>query len=116
MVSQCQTLAPRKTASVWLVITLISSALVSAQEQPLRDSFAQDNFVIRDAMIPMRDGAKLYTVIISPKNNTGAFPVILERTPYDASGALSTKASSRLEVSLGPYSSSWAEDVARARE
>jgi putative CocE/NonD family hydrolase len=101
MVSQCQTLAPRKTASVWLVITLISSALVSAQEQPLRDSFAQDNFVIRDAMIPMRDGAKLYTVIISPKNNTGAFPVMLKRTPYDASGDLNSHASSRLEVSMG---------------
>ncbi len=101
MTSKYQTIAPRKTALAWLVIALMSSALVSAEEQALRHSFPQDDFAIRDAMIPMRDGVELYTVIISPKENTGAFPVILERTPYDASGALSTKASSRLEVSLG---------------
>ena len=101
MVSKYQTIAPRKTALVWLVITLISSALVSAEEQPLRDSYVQDNFVIRDAMVPMRDGVKLYTLIISPKKNTGAFPVILKRTPYDASSNLNSRASSRLEVTIG---------------
>lgn len=101
MVSKYQTIAPRKTALVWLVIALISSALVSAEEQPLRDSYVQDNFVIREVMVPMRDGVKLYTLIISPKKNTGAFPVILKRTPYDASDNLNSRASSRLEVTIG---------------
>jgi putative CocE/NonD family hydrolase len=36
-------------------------------------------------MIPMRDGVKLYTVIVSPKGATNA-PIILTRTPYNASG------------------------------
>ncbi len=41
------------------------------------------NFVKRDAMIPMRDGVKLYTIIIIPKGAAHA-PIILDRTPYSA--------------------------------
>ena len=37
----------------------------------------------RVAMIPMRDGVKLYTVIVVPKGATAA-PMILTRTPYNA--------------------------------
>src|SRR5262245_8186996 len=39
----------------------------------------------RDVMIPMRDGAKLFTVIVVPKGAHNA-PMILTRTPYDAAG------------------------------
>jgi len=42
------------------------------------------DYVRREAMIPMRDGVKLYTVIMIPKGAHGA-PIILTRTPYDAS-------------------------------
>jgi putative CocE/NonD family hydrolase len=38
------------------------------------------------AMVPMRDGTKLYTEIFTPKNATGKLPVLLVRTPYGASG------------------------------
>src|SRR5258705_12880825 len=44
-------------------------------------------YVRREAMIPMRDGAKLYTVLIIPKgpNAGGAkLPIMLDRTPYSA--------------------------------
>jgi len=37
------------------------------------------------AMIPMRDGIKLYTVILSPVNASSKVPVLLIRTPYGAS-------------------------------
>ena len=51
----------------------------------------------RDVMIPMRDGVKLHTVILVPKNAKGA-PILLTRTPYDA-----TKLTTHLESShLGP--------------
>jgi predicted acyl esterase len=33
-------------------------------------------------MIPMRDGAKLQTVILRPKGKTGKLPILLQRTPY----------------------------------
>jgi putative CocE/NonD family hydrolase len=39
----------------------------------------------RIEMVPMRDGTKLYTVIIIPKNATHA-PILLTRTPYNAAG------------------------------
>ena len=35
-------------------------------------------------MIPMRDGVKLYTVIVVPKGAKDA-PILLTRTPYNAS-------------------------------
>ena len=36
-------------------------------------------------MIPMRDGTRLYTVILSPEQPGQALPILLERTPYGAS-------------------------------
>lgn len=41
------------------------------------------DYVKREVMIPMRDGTKLYTVIVFPKGTTNA-PIVLTRTPYDA--------------------------------
>ncbi len=42
-----------------------------------------NDYVKRVEMIPMRDGVKLYTVIVVPKGAKGA-PIILTRTPYNA--------------------------------
>jgi putative CocE/NonD family hydrolase len=44
---------------------------------------ADQDYVKRVEMVPMRDGTKLYTVIVSPKGKTG-LPIILTRTPYNA--------------------------------
>ena len=44
---------------------------------------AEWDYVKREAMIPMRDGVKLYTVIIIPKGAQRA-PIMLTRTPYEA--------------------------------
>lgn len=43
------------------------------------------DYVKRVEMIPMRDGVKLYTVIVIPKGATHA-PILLTRTPYNAAG------------------------------
>ncbi|HEX4737068.1 MAG TPA: CocE/NonD family hydrolase [Allosphingosinicella sp.] len=37
----------------------------------------------REVMIPMRDGVRLHTVIVIPRNARG-LPMLLERTPYNA--------------------------------
>ena len=42
------------------------------------------DYVKREVMIPMRDGVKLYTVIVVPKGAKHA-PMLLTRTPYNAS-------------------------------
>ena len=65
-----------------------------AQFKAVTDSF---DYVRREAMIPMRDGVKLHTVILVPKGARRA-PILLTRTPYDAD-ALTTHAHS---AHLGP--------------
>ena len=52
------------------------------------------DFVKRVAMVPMRDGTKLYTVIVM-KKGTHNGPILLSRTPYDAKGSMSRIASQR---------------------
>jgi predicted acyl esterase len=37
-----------------------------------------------DAMIPVRDGVKLHTVIFTPRDTQERLPILLERTPYGA--------------------------------
>ncbi len=39
-----------------------------------------------EAMIPMRDGVKLFTVIMTPENQTENLPIYMERTPYGVAG------------------------------
>jgi uncharacterized protein len=39
-------------------------------------------FDYREVMVPMRDGVRLQTVILTPVGKHGPLPVLLERTPY----------------------------------
>ena len=70
-----------------------------AQVKPVTDSF---DYVKRDVMIPMRDGVKLHTVIVIPKGAKNA-PILLTRTPYNASGQISHAQSSHLASILNGY-------------
>jgi len=58
--------------------------------------------VRRDVMIPMRDGVKLHTVILIPKDAKGA-PILLTRTPYNATELTSHAQSSHLASNLTGY-------------
>jgi putative CocE/NonD family hydrolase len=60
------------------------------------------DYVSREAMIPMRDGVKLHTVILVPKGARSA-PILLTRTPYGASQLTSHAASSHLGPALYGY-------------
>jgi uncharacterized protein len=53
------------------------------------------DYVKREVMIPMRDGVKLHTVIVVPKGATDA-PILLTRTPYNASKRASRNNSSHM--------------------
>jgi hypothetical protein len=65
-----------------------------AKFEPVTNGF---DYARRDVMIPMRDGVKLHTVILVPRGAHGA-PILLTRTPYDA-----TKLTSHLpSTHLGP--------------
>src|SRR5512143_2172535 len=56
----------------------------------------------RDVMIPMRDGVKLHTVVLVPKGAKGA-PMLLTRTPYDATALTTRSDSAHLGPSLDGY-------------
>ena len=70
-----------------------------ANFQPVTDSF---EYTKRDVMIPMRDGVKLHTVIIVPKGAKSA-PILLTRTPYNATAMTSHAESPHLGPMLNGY-------------
>ena len=45
---------------------------------------ANDQYDRQEAMIPMRDGVRLHTVIYTPKGQAESLPFLMERTPYGA--------------------------------
>ncbi|MBS1853203.1 MAG: CocE/NonD family hydrolase [Acidobacteria bacterium] len=57
------------------------------------------DYVKRVVMVPMRDGVKLYTVIVVPRGAKNA-PIILTRTPYNAAGRTERFKSARMLASL----------------
>jgi putative CocE/NonD family hydrolase len=67
--------------------------------QPVTDRF---EYIKRDVMIPMRDGVKLHTVVIVPKGAKSA-PILLTRTPYNATALTSHAESPHLGPMLNGY-------------
>jgi len=57
------------------------------------------DYVKREVMIPMRDGVKLHTVIVIPRGANHA-PILLTRTPYNASGRAEREASPYMLATL----------------
>jgi putative CocE/NonD family hydrolase len=66
---------------------------------PVTDRFDYNK---RDVMIPMRDGVKLHTVILVPTKAKSA-PILLTRTPYNATELTSHSQSSHLGPILQGY-------------
>ncbi len=72
---------------------------IPAKIQASTNSF---DYVRRDVMIPMRDGVKLHAVVLIPKGARNA-PILLTRTPYNATGLTSHAASPHLGPILQGY-------------
>src|SRR6516225_10404666 len=101
-----------KQGSYWAATVLVATAAIAADSTPQSDLpsdipqkwspvTAAFDFERREAMIPMRDGVKLHTVILIPKGVSGA-PILLTRTPYGAAGSTTRALSSHLKAVL-PY-------------
>src|SRR4029077_17912599 len=70
-----------------------------AKFTPATESF---DYIKRDVMVPMRDGVRLHTVILVPKGAKGA-PILLTRTPYNATDLTTHAHSSHLGPILKGY-------------
>jgi hypothetical protein len=68
-----------------LVAVCVLTAAASDSDIPkaFHPPTSNQDYIKREAMIPMRDGVKLYTVIVLPKGARNA-PILLTRTPYNA--------------------------------
>ena len=82
--------------------SLPSSALPSEMPKSFTPVTSSFNYTRRDVMIPMRDGVKLHTVILIPKGARDA-PILLTRTPYDATRLTSHSPSAHLGPILQGY-------------
>ncbi len=72
---------------VLFVGLLVSVVAVRAQEAPQKAESKE--YTRSEAMIPMRDGAKLHAVILRPVGSEKAgepLPFLMERTPYGMDG------------------------------
>ncbi|HLZ77071.1 CocE/NonD family hydrolase [Phenylobacterium sp.] len=54
-------------------------------------------FAFQEVMIPMRDGVKLQTVILTPLDAKGPLPIMLQRTPYGVPQKAPTRVSESLK-------------------
>lgn len=52
----------------------------SYDEDPI--SWIQNHYRKQEVMIPMRDGARLFTAIYQPVDSAEAWPIMMKRTPY----------------------------------
>jgi len=59
---------------LWPVLLVISGAAQETQSKPL--------FNLQEVMIPVRDGVRLQTAILTPVDQPGPLPILFRRTPY----------------------------------
>ncbi len=69
----------------------------------------QADYVKRVEMVPMRDGVKLYTVVVM-KKGTHDGPILLSRTPYDAKGSAERTGSQSITEILPAMDTEFVED------
>lgn len=67
------------------------------------------DYTRQEVMIPMRDGVKLFTVIVVPKGAARA-PIMLTRTPYNAAKRSRRNASPRMASMLGEGDDAFVEN------
>jgi uncharacterized protein len=72
------------------VRSLLLAALLAGVAAGPSLSAQESSFALTEAMIPMRDGVRLYTRIFTPTAGGGPYPIIFVRTPYGIAGTSAT--------------------------
>jgi putative CocE/NonD family hydrolase len=98
-------LVPKRYPQLCLALLVVAAqSLLSAPQQAdipkdFKAPVAANDYVRREVMVPMRDGVKLYTVIVVPKGARDA-PILLTRTPYNAARRASRNESTHMVAIL----------------
>lgn len=102
-----------------LIASLLSAA--PAMAQPQLNAMTPDrietydfvresaDYIRREAMVPMRDGTKLFTVTVMRKGTKDA-PILLTRTPYNAERNTSRSRSQKIEEILPVMDAEFVQD------
>ncbi|HRG81535.1 MAG TPA: CocE/NonD family hydrolase [Chitinophagaceae bacterium] len=69
-----------------LVLIALLTTSFFAQSQSSINSFMKENYDKFEYLIPMRDGVKLFTLVYMPKDRSKTYPILMNRTCYNASG------------------------------
>jgi hypothetical protein len=64
-----------------LPIAFVIGTPITASAQPADTALARV-FERREVMIPMRDGTRLFTVVLTPRSRSESLPILMSRTPY----------------------------------
>jgi len=71
---------------LWAEVALGMALALAAPALPAQQTQVADRFTVIDTMIPTRDGVRLHTKVVIPKNQTGPLPFVMKRTPYGIEG------------------------------
>lgn len=77
---------PRFLPAVPLLAAAVLAVAAAALFAPAAHPAAGPAFTVTEAMVPMRDGIKLHTVVFVPKAASGPLPFLIKRTPYGVPG------------------------------
>jgi len=64
-----------------LTLCLLIAMSAAAQKAP-QEAPAKPIFKLQEVMIPVRDGVRLQTAILTPVDQSGPLPILFRRTPY----------------------------------
>lgn len=76
--SSCPIVA-QLTRAILFVLLLLP---VIARAQPITQEWMQANYTKTEHLVPMRDGAHLFTAVYAPKDTSQSYPMLMKRTPY----------------------------------
>lgn len=74
-----------RIATLLLLFTTLS-VLANAQDSTKDSVYMREHYDKIEVRIPMRDGVTLFTVVYLPKDKSKQYPILLNRTCYNASG------------------------------
>ena len=93
-----------KKSAILILLLVIQIHGVYAQAKTIK------SYTKKSYMIPMRDGVKLFTVVLSPTSDTEVYPILVLRTPYGAAYEKLKEDSTINTETFSPYFRSMARE------